>query len=399
MKMTAPAEFKANATPLILPEIDEKKIFSIMLRRVLSMGMSGQIAMLIGAVLMGFAVRGLGTEKLMWAFIAAQSVLQCIVAIVRNRLRRKLDANQPDDFLFPVFVFLKGLTGAIWGLMMLPIVADLGNGLGPVFVCLTLIVIITISALLPAAVRIISIAAVTGFFVTLFPQNLYFYHILGPLPLFGTLILPPTLFWMASMQSKQARAALINELENERLALYLEDALQHSDYLARHDSLTGLLNRRAFQWKLMEIRQKQPEAAISLILVDLDHFKAINDNFGHETGDAVLISTAEIINSVTRPDDLSARCDEATARWGGEEFIIALVGCPIDAAAAVSECLRVRIAAQAEPQWPEGLSVTGSFGVAIWNHQQDLAVGIAQADKAMYRAKVAGRNRVELAPV
>jgi diguanylate cyclase (GGDEF)-like protein len=397
MKMTAPAEFRANDMPLDLDEIDRSVIHGIMLRRVLSIGTSGQIAMLIAVALMGFAVMGIGDEKLMWALIAVQCILQTIVATINRMLLRRLDANQPDDFLYAIFVCLKGLTGAVWGLMMLPVVTNLGTGLGPLLICITLIVTITISAMLTTAVWIISIAAIIGFFVTMFPQALYFYYSVGPVPLIVTLILPSTLFWMTSVQSKQARAALVSELENKRLALYLEDALQQSDYLARHDSLTGLLNRRAFQLKLSELRQEQPEAAISLILVDLDHFKSINDNFGHESGDAVLVSTAEIIDSVTRPDDLSARCDEATARWGGEEFIIALVGCPIEAAASVSERLRVRIAAQADPKWADGLSVTGSFGVAIWNHQEDLADGIARADKAMYRAKISGRNQVELA--
>lgn len=398
MKMTAPAEYRANATPLNLPEIAPSQIHSIMLRRVLSIGNSSQIAMLIAAALIGFGVIGIGNEKLMWILILVQAVLQRVVAAVNRMLQRKLDAHEPDQFPFALFVFLKGLTGAVWGLMMLPVVANLGSGPGPLLICVTLIVTITISAMLTTAVWSISIAVAIGFFVTLFPQTLYFYDVLGPVPLVVALVLSPTLIWITREQSKQVRSALVNELQNERLALHLEDALQQSDYLAKHDSLTGLLNRRAFQSKLQELRQEQPEAAISLILVDLDHFKKINDSFGHETGDAVLVSTADIIDSVTRPDDLSARCDEATARWGGEEFIIALVGCPIEAAASVSERLRVRIAAQADSKWPEGLSVTGSFGVSLWDHQADLAVGIAQADKAMYRAKISGRNQVELAP-
>lgn len=397
MKMTAPAEFKEKANPLNFDDIDESVIHGILLRRVLSIGTSSQMAMLIAAALMGFGVMGIGNEKLMWALIAVQVAVQVVVAMVNKMVQQKLDAHQPDHILVPTFVFLKGLTGAVWGLMMLPVVANLGTGLGPLLIFITLIVTITISAMLTTAVWSISVAAVTGFFVTLFPQTLYFYDVLGPVPLVVTLVLSPTLIWITKEQSKQVRSALVNELQNERLALHLEDALQQSDYLARHDSLTGLLNRRAFQLKLSELRQEQPEAAISLILVDLDHFKSINDNFGHESGDAVLVSTAEIIDSVTRPDDLSARCDEATARWGGEEFIIALVGCPIEAAASVSERLRVRIAGQADPKWADGLSVTGSFGVAIWNHQEDLADGIARADKAMYRAKISGRNQVELA--
>ena len=76
MKMTAPAEYRANATPLNLPEIDESQIHSIMLGRVLSIGNSSQIAMLIAAALIGFGVVGIGNEKLMWLLIAVQAVLQ-----------------------------------------------------------------------------------------------------------------------------------------------------------------------------------------------------------------------------------------------------------------------------------------------------------------------------------
>lgn len=397
MKMTAPAEFQQDAKPLDSIKIDPDRIQSIMLQRVLSMGVTGQIPLLLAAALMGFAIIGLGTETLMWALIAAQAILQFVVATIARALRGRTEAERPDRLLFATYVGAEGLSGAVWGLMMLPVAAVLGQGLGPLFVCLTLIVIITISSMMPASVRALSIAVVAGFFATLFPQTIYFYDILGPLPVIATLILPPSLLWMTDLQAKQAKAALVNELEKEQLAVNLEEALKQSDYLARHDSLTGLLNRRAFQWKLEEVRQEQPDAEISIILIDLDHFKAVNDNFGHDIGDAVLTSTAALINNITRPNDFSARCDEAAARWGGEEFIIALVGCPIDAAAAVSERLRARIAGHIDPQWPEGLSVSGSFGVAIWNAQDTLAAGIAKADKAMYQAKVSGRNRVELA--
>lgn len=398
MKMTTPTEFRAHSTSVKLEEIDEAVIHTIMLRRVLAIGMSSTIAMSIAAALMGVGVIGIGNEKLMWALIAVQIVVQILVMTVNKMLWRKLDAGQPHRFLYNMFVGLKGLTASVWGLMLLPVAANLGTGLGPLLIFITLIATITISTMLTTAVWSISVAVIIGFFLTLFPQTLYFYDILGPVPIVVTLVLSPTLFWITREQSKQVRSALVNELQNERLAHHLSEALQHSDYLARHDSLTGLLNRRAFQARLEELRAERPEAAISLILLDLDHFKSINDNHGHETGDAVLISTAELINSVTRPDDLSARCDEATARWGGEEFIIALVGCPIDAAAAVSERLRARLAAREESDWPEGLSVTGSFGVALWQHDMELTSSIARADKAMYQAKVSGRNKVEVAP-
>ncbi|MEH6789123.1 GGDEF domain-containing protein [Parasphingorhabdus sp.] len=395
--MTAPETIRANAKPLQAGEIDSGKIQTILLGRLLAGGITAQIPLLVAAALMGFAVIGIGTEMLMWTLIAVQFCLQAIVSIINNALRGKLAAGDSTRILFAAYVALETLSGAVWGLMMLPVTAVLGQGLGPLFVCLTLIVTITISAMINASVRILSIGVIVGFIATLLPQTIYFYEILGPLPLIATLLLPPSLLWMTDLQSKQARAALLNELEKEYLAFHLEEALKQSEYLAKHDSLTGLLNRRAFQLKLAEHRALDPDTDISFILIDLDHFKQINDSFGHETGDAVLVATAELVKSITRPSDLSARFDEATARWGGEEFIIALTGCPIDAAAAVSERLRARLANLRHPLWPEGLNVTGSFGVAVWSPSQDLASGIAKADRAMYQAKIAGRNRVEMA--
>ncbi|MCX7284885.1 MAG: GGDEF domain-containing protein, partial [Novosphingobium sp.] len=135
-------------------------------------------------------------------------------------------------------------------------------------------------------------------------------------------------------------------------------------------------------------------APLSLILIDLDHFKTINDRFGHALGDAVLVKAAELIASHVGPYDVVGRGDGAVARWGGEEFIVLLADCDLAQATSVAEDLRAGLDAMRGIDWPADLRPTGSMGVAQWDAGMALHVCISRADEAMYRAKNAGRNRV-----
>ena len=158
---------------------------------------------------------------------------------------------------------------------------------------------------------------------------------------------------------------------------------------ARTDGLTGALNRRGLADELMRIvrlgeRQTFP---LTLVFIDIDHFKRINDTRGHETGDQVIRALAELVRSAVQRDDLFAR-------WGGEEFLLVFRDTPGSKGRVIAERLRERIAAAA---WPDDLQVTCSFGVAEWHRGEDLNEGIKRADDAMYRAKRQGRDRVEAA--
>jgi len=160
--------------------------------------------------------------------------------------------------------------------------------------------------------------------------------------------------------------------------------------LASTDPLTGLLNRRAFaQW----MTQEGPRAAryghdLSVALLDVDHFKQVNDKYGHDAGDAVLIQVARAVRDVLRDADI-------VARWGGEEILMALPH--TDRVGAQIACDRVRAAIEAlEVVTTEGLSlsVTASLGVATLARGEAIEALITRADGAMYRAKRGGRNRV-----
>ena len=159
---------------------------------------------------------------------------------------------------------------------------------------------------------------------------------------------------------------------------------------ALHDPLTGLLNRRAF-FDLTEkevARARREHVPLGLVMLDLDHFKDVNDQHGHLAGDAVLRETANRLRAAVRVTD-------SVGRYGGEEFVVALPRSGLKDAVAVAE--RVRASIANEPfEIPSGLlSMTTSVGVAVTWNMNEAAHLLNTADAALYRAKAGGRNRVE----
>ncbi|MDP4023287.1 diguanylate cyclase [Methylobacterium sp. NEAU 140] len=185
-------------------------------------------------------------------------------------------------------------------------------------------------------------------------------------------------------------AALMRDLReaNATLQARVEERTRDLARLARTDQLTGLDNRRALDERLA---QAAPRAAggpaFSLVLCDIDHFKGINDRYGHAVGDAVLVAFAGTLRGGIRPGD-------ALGRWGGEEFMILCPGAGLDAARAFAEGMRRRVEAAEMP----GIGVrTCSFGVAELHAGESVDGVLARADAALYAAKRNGRNRVEAA--
>jgi diguanylate cyclase (GGDEF)-like protein len=161
--------------------------------------------------------------------------------------------------------------------------------------------------------------------------------------------------------------------------------------LADFDYLTNLLNRRSmnFYLKKQMAYYEQKKQVFSLILIDVDRFKSINDEYGHEAGDFVLKHLAATLTQ-------NLRCQEIISRWGGEEFLILLPHTILQDARSVAERLRVKIAKTPTPE--KAIQYTISLGVATFiQHGTTLDKVIDAADKALYRAKHNGRNRVEIA--
>ncbi len=164
----------------------------------------------------------------------------------------------------------------------------------------------------------------------------------------------------------------------------LEQAAQGHANGADTDPLTGLLNRRGLERRL----PPRDNGPVAVIAIDLDHFKRINDTYGHPVGDQVLVSVADTLQQSLRKRDL-------LARFGGEEFIVILPGTDLNAGYLIAERFRMGIARQ-PIRAPGGIleQVTASFGVAIWDAKHSFEQVYSEADRALYAAKAAGRNRV-----
>jgi len=172
---------------------------------------------------------------------------------------------------------------------------------------------------------------------------------------------------------------------NEQLA----ESTARIEQLATHDELTGVLNRRAV-WALLESHAAPPqsgESRLCIALLDLDHFKQVNDRHGHPVGDAVLQRFCQVVRGMLREGD-------RLGRYGGEEFLVLLPQMEPAAALRVVERLRHGVEAAAWSDIAPGLQVTVSVGVAAWRPGCTVAQLVAEADQALYRAKAQGRNRV-----
>ncbi|MGD8785017.1 MAG: diguanylate cyclase [Thioalkalispiraceae bacterium] len=165
------------------------------------------------------------------------------------------------------------------------------------------------------------------------------------------------------------------------------------EILASTDALTGLPNRQAIMGKAKKefSRAKRYDRPLSIVMIDVDHFKSINDQYGHAAGDQVLSNVGHILGDSLRDSDVLARI-------GGEEFVLLLPDTPEDNAESVAERMREQLARSTIKFEKINLSITASFGVASISPEDDsLEKMLSRADHAMYEAKNTGRNRVKTA--
>jgi two-component system cell cycle response regulator len=196
----------------------------------------------------------------------------------------------------------------------------------------------------------------------------------------------------AAVAELQARLAV--HLKLKRVTDELRRQREQLEQLTRQDVLTGLANRRGLDELLSrEVgRSKRYSCPMSVVMIDLDRFKEINDTYGHQAGDHVLREVAEIVRRAVRTQDI-------VARYGGEELAILMPETAMEQAAMVAERLRVDLS-NAVIRWRDHeLRVTASFGVVGTPTMptQEPAELVRLADRALYRAKALGRNRVSLA--
>ncbi len=182
---------------------------------------------------------------------------------------------------------------------------------------------------------------------------------------------------------------LVTVLVLGTVALLVRRYQRRISSLATTDQLTGLLNRRGFDLlagQALQDAQRQ-QSPLCALLIDLDHFKALNDTYGHLAGDRALSAFADRLRNTLRRSDI-------VCRWGGEEFLLLLRDGELAQARQIAEKIRRQAAEQPLPVDGQSLPVTLSIGIAALQPGDHLAALIGRADRALYRAKQAGRNQV-----
>ncbi|MXO85567.1 diguanylate cyclase [Altererythrobacter aurantiacus] len=192
--------------------------------------------------------------------------------------------------------------------------------------------------------------------------------------------------------ARQAYAVSAVLVANHRLGEELTEALEQANFLSLHDPLTGLKNRRAFFEMEGWIAAQPVERHV--LAIDLDHFKSINDRFGHAAGDRVLVEAARILRDVAREVPGGPHC---AVRTGGEEFIVLLSGVDSLAAKGVAEIVLARMRSLDLSYIAPDLEISVSIGRAECAPDTSLEAALMAADKALFAAKRGGRNRIERA--
>ncbi|MCW8900766.1 MAG: GGDEF domain-containing protein [Gammaproteobacteria bacterium] len=229
-----------------------------------------------------------------------------------------------------------------------------------------------------------------------YPTMVGMYFVISPrlamiFCLVASLILVPVL--VSAMELVQSIAVIMTLIVNNLFAYIFANRMhKQSEELASlvlTDPLTNIGNRRAFNEKINDVMAivKRSQNSMSVIVVDVDFFKQINDNYGHAAGDRVLIKLVSTIS-------LRIRETDSCYRIGGEEFLVLATNANIEGAKNIADDLRKEIETSS---WIENKTITASFGVAELMENETANAWIERADKALYKAKKNGRNRVCLA--
>ncbi|MEH6700737.1 GGDEF domain-containing protein [Parasphingorhabdus sp.] len=371
-----------------VPAITDKVVSHELLEDGLTRRIAGQLGMIAPLVLIGWVATDMPERWILWLLIALQLLAQVAIAASATWLRHAVVTGKVPLFRHILWMLAEGASGVIWAvaLVLLGPIIDSSNAALTIWV--TILVTMTISILLAAPFAGIVFPLLGGFFATLAIAILFLNWSISGFTELAYICLTLALCVIAKAVNLQARANCRAEIGVVRLSERLEEELRRTSWQSRHDSLTGLLNRSA----LLEAIEDMGDGRASVILVDIDHFKAINDGFGHMQGDAVIAAVGACLSQA-----LAEEMDDAlTARWGGEEFIIVLSECSDAQARDIAETVRKAAATLARADWPEMLRLTVSLGVASGPANRFSSL-FREADRAMYEAKALGRNRVVFA--
>lgn len=204
-------------------------------------------------------------------------------------------------------------------------------------------------------------------------------------------LIPKALALPSNTQLMQVNERLKDEVAaNKQLSEKLERLIVEREKQATHDALTSLRNRRGFEerWEEEVGAAQRNSSSLLVMMIDLDHFKRVNDDYGHAAGDALLKAVSAVIQGSLRVNDIGAR-------FGGEEFVVALPATGLEEGAVIAERLRTSVEeCVTEVADGEKVSITCSIGMSLHVLENSLADTMREADACLYQAKEQGRNRV-----
>ena len=374
----------------------------VLLQRYMDMSMrNGRLSLFSFAILLF----GMAYEAPLAPRVAAWFALAALYGIRVWRCRKMLRALDPvaprSD---PVYDVLLLVASSVWGvapLFLQPWVSQLNLYcvMYAAFVATALLAISYIAAL-PAGCVLVA-ASVLPLLSVVLTQNVFVLQVLA----FGMTLCTFALVsrvasshgtLLQALASERRNAELVNELQHYRHALETENAtldssLRAAARAANRDALTGLYNRRhlaAYARPLVE-RIESGQEEVTLCMIDVDHFKRVNDVHGHSVGDEVLRAVASLLEARLRDGD-------CLARIGGEEFLAVLRHCDLNRARRVAESVRHNVAASQIGTAAGEVPITVSLGVAQWVAGESFERAVERADRALYDAKHGGRDRVEI---
>jgi diguanylate cyclase (GGDEF)-like protein len=312
-----------------------------------------------------------------WALLALSGQLACVALVRSGRtaLWRDPALTQPQIVLTLV------LAHAVY-----PLVGELRAGIQPIIITILMFAAFDLRPAQTARLSVLALGLLaTAMYVgvEVWPRQAVWRDELSML-LLMSFVIPGV--WILATRLAHIRARLLDQRQE------LRDALKRIEALAVRDALTGLYNRRQAE-RLLERalrRHRRSGTAFAIALVDLDHFKGVNDRYGHEAGDTVLRHFAQVAQAQLRETD-------TLTRWGGEEFLLLIDDADPEAARGTAERLRRTVQQSPAPMLHGSLGITVSIGVATAGRGEPGAALLRRADEALYRAKDGGRNRVELA--
>ncbi|MEP2102052.1 MAG: GGDEF domain-containing protein [Parasphingorhabdus sp.] len=377
---------------LDIPAIDKQEVSRKLLIDGLERRIAGQLSVIVPVGVIGW-IASLTDNRALWIFLGLQIIAQFAITASSQWLRSAIEMGKKTTIRKNLWMMAEASSGIIWAAMMLDVGVLIGGSDAVLTTWVTILVTMVVSVLLAAPIAGIAFPLLGGFTAAVAAGILLFGKDFSNFAELALAFMCLALFIIAKAVNLQAHKSCHDGIEVERLSQRLAEELQRTSWLSQHDSLTGLLNRSALQERIAELG----DMPSPLILLDIDHFKQINDSYGHGQGDEVIAAVSACISETLE----EAAPDALAARWGGEEFIIALPDCNSPDcktdAADIAEHLRSAVAKLTHQDWPARLRVTGSLGVAC-GPASAFSVTFKSADSAMYEAKEQGRNRVVCAP-